>query len=150
MGGRELSARPRSIAPRPSAPRESVCILGAVRPQDGEGGALVPPFHNTAAMNPPQAAISAMVSAGRHAVPDNITLLPPECPALHVMENVRQLMRGNCPSNWRFRHHATSPSTAATTATAASRSPGASSPSGGANGRIAPAPRPLASNPVAP
>jgi hypothetical protein len=40
-------------------------------------------------------------------VPDNITLLPlpPKCPELDVMENVRQFMRDNWLSNRVFRDY---------------------------------------------
>jgi transposase len=74
-------------------------------------------------MNLHLAEVSATVSAGRHAVllldqagwhlsdkvevPPNITPLPlpPKCPELNVMENVRQLMRDNRLSNRVFRGH---------------------------------------------
>lgn len=111
----------------PSAPQDqrdaSIYIFGAVCPQDGKGAALALPFCNTAAMNLHLAEISEMVSPARHAVllldqagwhlcgdvtvPDNIPLLPlpPKCPEVNVMENVRQFMRDNWLSNRVFRDH---------------------------------------------
>ena len=45
--------------------------------------------------------------SGRLAVPPNITPvpLPPRCPGLNAMENVRQSMRDNRPSNRVFAAH---------------------------------------------
>ncbi len=81
------------------------------------------PFCNTAAMNLHLAEIATHVSPGRHAVlmldpagwhlpadvtvPADITLLPlpPKCPELNVIENVRQFMRDNWLSHRIFRDH---------------------------------------------
>ena len=106
---------------RPIAPRDqrtaSAYIFGAVRPEEGEGAALVLPRCDTGAMNLRLAEIAAAVSPGAHAVllldqagwhtsakvaaPPNITLvsLPPKCPELNAMENVRQFVRDNWLSN---------------------------------------------------
>ncbi|MCA3276941.1 MAG: IS630 family transposase [Roseomonas sp.] len=110
---------------RPSAPQDqryaSPYIFSAVCPQYGKGAALVLPFCITAAMNLHLAEISGMVGPGKHAVllldqagwhlsagvnvPANITLLPPKCPELNVVENIWQFMRDNWLSNWVFRDH---------------------------------------------
>jgi hypothetical protein len=113
---------------RPSAPQDrrtaSTCIFGAVCPREGKGAALVLPFCSSAAMGLHLAEIAAAVEPGRHAVlpldqagwhlsdqaalPDDITLLPlpPRCPELNVMENVRRFMRDNWPSNRVFAAYA--------------------------------------------
>ena len=101
----------------------STGIFGAVRPREGRGAAPVLPFCSTAAMNFHLAAISAMVSPGKHAVPlrdqagwhlsgdvaapDNITLLPlpRKCPELNVMEDVWRFMRDNRLSNRNLQDH---------------------------------------------
>ena len=90
---------------------------------EGKGAALVLPFCDSAAMGPHLAEISAGVAPGRHAVlpldqagwhlshqvevPADIMLLPlpPKRPEPNVMENVRQSMRDNRPSNRVFAAH---------------------------------------------
>ena len=107
---------------RPAAPQDqrtasTHIFFGAVCPWEGKGAALVLPFCKGAAMNLHLAGIATMVAPGRHAVllldragwhlssqveaPPNITLLPlpPKCPELNVMENVRQFLRDNWLSN---------------------------------------------------
>src|SRR5437867_1786468 len=96
---------------RPSAPRDqrtaSTYIFGAVCPKEGKGAALIMPACNTEAMNLHLAEIAATVAPAAHAillvdqagwhlstrllVPANITIivLPPKCPELNPVENVK-------------------------------------------------------------
>jgi transposase len=97
--------------------------LGALRPRQAKGAALVLPRRNRAAMTLHLAEIARTVAPGAHAVlmlgqagwhlsdklgvPANITLLPlpPRCPELDPVENVRQHLRENWLSNRVFRSH---------------------------------------------
>jgi hypothetical protein len=76
--------------------------------------------------------------SGRLDVPPNITrvLLPAKCPELNPQENVWQFVRDNWLSNRVFKSYDESSTTAATPGTGSSISPGKSSPSERAIGRI--------------
>ncbi len=98
---------------RPRAPHDerhrSAYLFGAVCRDRSTGAALVLPCVSAEAMNAHLAEISTQVAAGagghqsggRLRLPENISLLalPPYCPELNPVENVREFLRANHLSN---------------------------------------------------
>ena len=123
----EITRRWARRGTRPAAPHDqrtaSTYIFGAVCPEEGKGAALVMPRCDTEAMSLHLAEVAAAVAPGAHAappvdragwhlsdrlvVPPNVTLvpLPPRCPELNAMENVRRFMRDDWLSNRVFQSY---------------------------------------------